>query len=479
MIPVVLMPPAFLHFASALSGQFRQRIIHFSNYVAAAMIILTIYTQIFSPGVASYDVFPFWLIPGPTFHLHVLHMLVSVILGLWLIANAARKSEKHYRIRLWWVFWAYVGGFLSGWTNYLAWYRLFPPLLNPLVALHFAAICYAIIRHQLLDIHLVIRRSLIYSILITLLTVGYFGIIHLAEWIFKTTIGYQSVGMSVLAFATMAVIFQPLRARVQAFVEQVLFGQSRDALISRLEQLEAQVDQAQKHRAVAVLAAGMAHEIKNPLTAIKTFTEYFPEKVDDAAFRKKFHRILTQEVQKIELVVRQLLDFSKPAALELQPVQVPTLLDETLELISHEGLRRHLVIERSYRDHDAVSGDPRQLRQVFLNLFLNSFEAMSDGGTLTVSTWKEENQLCVTIEDTGKGMSKAELKRLCEPHFTTKANGNGLGLSVVRNMIAAHHGTMSFDSHLGLGTRCALRFPLSAVTPQTNPCSQTSHKGEG
>ncbi len=149
MIPIVLMPPTFLHFASVLTHRWRHSILHRANYALAGITCLLIYTPLFSPGVSSYHVFPFWLIPGPIFPVHLFQMFGSAGCGLWLIAKTARTSDKSDRPRLWWLFWAYLSGFLSGFTNYLAWYRLAPPLLNPVAVLHIVAIAYAIVRHRL------------------------------------------------------------------------------------------------------------------------------------------------------------------------------------------------------------------------------------------------------------------------------------------------------------------------------------------
>ena len=213
-----------------------------------------------------------------------------------------------------------------------------------------------------------------------------------------------------------------------------------------------------------LLAAGMAHEIKNPLTSIKTFTEYLPHKYDDPAFREKFTRIVTQEVGKITSLVQRLLDFAKPAPPHLQPTHVSQLLEETLEFLSSDCLKQRIQIERAYgSDGATIQADHQQLRQVFLNLLLNSLEAMDgNGGTLSVSTTKQDARLAVTITDTGPGIPNEHLPRLFDPFFTTKPTGTGLGLSIVHRLVTEHRGTITFDSPLRHGTRCTLTFPLSS-----------------
>ena len=406
---------------------------------------------------------------------------ILVNIALWQLWHTYQQATGQRKAQMKYLFWASVIGYIGGSPDW------FPnslgfcvPILNPFgiygVPCYSLAMTYAVLQHRLFDVHLVIRKSLVYSVLITLLTVGYFGIIHFVERLFQAAFGYRSVGVSLTAFALMALVFHPLKLGIQRLVDQLLFKEPREELVKRLERLEEQVRQAEKHRAVAILAAGMAHEINNPLTSLKTFTEFFPEKVDDPVFRKKFHRIVTQEIQKIQLIVRRLLDFSKPTTLQLQPLRLSAVLDDTLELLSHECLRRDIKVERSYHEPDVISGDAQQLRQVFLNLLLNSLEAIDRSGMLTVSMTEEEGALRVTIEDTGKGIAQSDLQRIFEPLFTTKSNGTGLGLSIVRDIITDHHGTIHFDSHLDLGTRCILMFPLLNTTPDQPPMTTD---GEG
>jgi len=280
----------------------------------------------------------------------------------------------------------------------------------------------------------------------------------------------------------MALVFQPLKVGIQRIVDRLFFHAPHEAVVRRLERLEQEVWHAEKLKAVSTLAAGMAHEIKNPLTSIKTFTSYLPQHGGDPAFQEKFQRIVTHEVDKIDQIVRRLLDFARPAVPQLGPVKVSQVLDETLELLSNEAVRRRVQIMRAYTPEDAIHADPQQLRQVFLNLFLNSLEAMTPpparlpggpapdgaapplaeaagsgmngrGGRLVVSTARQPDRLTVTIQDTGCGIPKEQASHLFEPFFTTKPTGSGLGLSVAHGIIKEHRGTITIDSQPGQGTR--------------------------
>lgn len=390
-----------------------------------------------------------------------LTFFVLVNLALWRLWHAYKNADGQRKTQLRHLFWASVIGYLGGSPDWLITFGRCIPFVNPFgiygVPCYSIATTYAVLHHKLFDVNLVIRRSLVYSLLVTALTIGYFGLVYAVERLFQVTLGYQSLWASVTAFALMALAFQPLKVGIQRLVDWLLFRARHEELVTRMERLEQEARHSEKLKAVSTLAAGMAHEIKNPLTSLKTFAAYLPEKASDPIFQQKFQRIVTQEVDKIDQIVRRLLDFAKPAPPQFQPTQVARLLDETLDFLSSERLRRRVEVERSYDTDDTIQADPQQLRQAFLNLFLNSLEAMDGiGGRLSVSTRKTDNQLTVTIEDAGKGIPKEHLDRIFDPFFTTKHHGTGLGLSVVQSIIKEHGGTITIDSQVHQGTRCTV-----------------------
>jgi len=323
-------------------------------------------------------------------------------------------------------------------------------------------VTYAILKHHVMDINLVFQKGLVYSILVAGVTLVYLVAVLLAEKLFQGFLGYESIIGTLLAAVIIAIGFIPLRNAAQRFVDRALFKATPAELATQRDQLLAEVRKSDQMKAVATFAAGMAHEIKNPLTAIKTFTEFLPEKYDDPSFREKFTRIVGKEVGKIDQLVHHLLDFAKPASPQLHPLQLSELLDETLDLLSNDCLQRRVHVERTYSPTGTIQADPQQLRQVFLNLFLNSLEAMDgQGGTLTVSTTPQDGHLTVTITDTGPGIPKEHLSHLGEPFFTTKPAGTGLGLSIVHSIIQEHGGRITFKNRATGGACCTLLFPLA------------------
>lgn len=226
-----------------------------------------------------------------------------------------------------------------------------------------------------------------------------------------------------------------------------------------MERFEEESRQTEKLKAVATFAAGMAHEVKNPLSSIKTFAEYLPQKYDDPDFREKFARIVGQEVGKINELVQQLLDFAKPREPQKQPVRASRLIDETVEFLQGSLVNKHVTIVRAYSKQDEVWVDPGQMKQVFLNLLMNSVQAMERPGCITISTVAENGHLEVAVADTGRGIPKGDLPRVFDPFYTTKPDGTGLGLSVVHSIIQEHGGRVIIDSGIGRGTTVRIQLP--------------------
>lgn len=336
-----------------------------------------------------------------------------------------------------------------------------PPMGGHLVALYCIIVMYAIMRYQFLDIQVVIRRSLVYSLLVTLLTVGYFGLVYGIERGLQLTFGYRSFGVSLFAFAVMALAFQPLKVGIQRTVDWLIFGVPQEALAKRVEKLEEQALQTEKLRAVSVLAAGMAHEIKNPLTTLKTFTEFIPERQRDPAFLQKLHDVYTTEINRIQNIVKDLLDFAKPKPPQLKPVNLEFLIRSTLQLLSNDLLKQQVQWSLDCRHNGApLRADPDQLRQVLINLIQNAADAMPNGGRLSIATQSINSHIELTISDTGTGIPKDLLPKIFDPFVTTKENGNGLGLAMVHSIIRAHGGIIHADSSPGHGTTFIMSLPL-------------------
>lgn len=226
--------------------------------------------------------------------------------------------------------------------------------------------------------------------------------------------------------------------------------------------MQEELMRSERLKAVSTLAAGMAHEIKNPLTAIKTFTEYLREKKDDPEFIDKFERIVGTEVDKINNIVHQLLDFAKPAPLKLETANINNILDDTLSLLSNDIIKHNIRLIKEYSPLPDMQADPNQLKQAFLNIILNAIEAMSSGGELSVGTQTvvsgQVSRVQVIIKDTGAGIPQKDLPHIFDPFYSTKDKGTGLGLSITYEIIKKHSGSISVESEAGKGTEVKIEF---------------------
>jgi signal transduction histidine kinase len=239
---------------------------------------------------------------------------------------------------------------------------------------------------------------------------------------------------------------------------------SYDELLKVNEQLKAASERLlvqERLAAAGQFATGMAHEIKNPLSAIKTFAQYLPEKYEDPEFRKKFFRIVQSEIDRINGIVQELSDFAKPAPLQLQPVRLAELVTDTLAFLSDQCLKQSVQVETSLAINGlAIQADPRQLKQVLLNLLLNSLEATAAGGKINVRLAIQPPYVTLAIADTGCGISPECQGRVFDPFFTTKERGMGLGLAIVQGIVERHGGRISLSSTPGRGTIVEVRLPL-------------------
>jgi len=234
--------------------------------------------------------------------------------------------------------------------------------------------------------------------------------------------------------------------------------------------LKKEVARSQRLAALGNLAAGVAHEIRNPLSSIKGFATYFKERYRDIPEDKKTAEIMISEVERLNRVISQLLEFARPLDLNFQKTSLTVLVQHSLRMIEDQARQKGITL-----DSDEVSDlelviDPDKIRQVLLNLFLNAAAAMEDGGTLCVKAVSvDERYIRMTIHDTGCGIRKEDLPRIFDPYFTTKPSGTGLGLAIVHKIMEAHNGYIHIDSAFREGTTVTLILPIdekSALTPE-------------
>ena len=217
---------------------------------------------------------------------------------------------------------------------------------------------------------------------------------------------------------------------------------------------------------IGELAAGAAHEIRNPLTSIKSSLQYLESRCREEN-EKKLLGVALSETDRIDEILAALLSFSRPSEIRKEPCDLVALLEESVALVSIQARAKGVEVRTSFPPSPViVDADGSQLKQVFLNISLNSVQAMEGGGTLTVEAIRLDNgKLLVRATDTGPGISEEALEKVFDPFFTTKKGGTGLGLSICYTIVKAHGGEIEIRSRLGEGTTVLVTLPASERSP--------------
>ncbi|QMV39950.1 ATP-binding protein [Cohnella cholangitidis] len=241
--------------------------------------------------------------------------------------------------------------------------------------------------------------------------------------------------------------------RIMAFAEI-----SRN--ITARKQTEEVIRRSEKLSVIGQLAAGVAHEIRNPLTTLRGFVQLNKQQ---GALSDAYLDVMLSELDRINFIVSEFLILAKPQIGQFVPVDIRSLLQDMVSLLDSQASLINASFETRFAGPiPPVECDANQLKQVFINIIKNSLEAMEQGGgTITVELEFDsaDQAAVIRVKDQGHGISEEDLPKLCEPFFTSKASGNGLGLMVSHRIIANHKGTMSFSSKLGKGTCVEIRLP--------------------
>ena len=222
---------------------------------------------------------------------------------------------------------------------------------------------------------------------------------------------------------------------------------------------------ARKEKLVALghLAAGVAHEIRNPLSSIKGLAKYFAERTPADGEAHQLAQVMAKEADRLNRVVSELLELVRPAHLTYQSVDLNDVITHSLQLISQDAASRAITLAFTAQPALCrIQADPDRLKQVLLNLYLNAVHAIGRDGVITVAVREcGDGRVKVSVADSGKGMTAEQLQAIFTPYFTTKADGTGLGLAVVQNIVEQHGGTIHAESAPGEGALFTLYLPVN------------------
>ena len=638
----ILIPTFFIHFVQSYLNRVKKRILILAYGTSGILLILN-HTSLFVKDVVPKGSFNYASVPGIVFPLFVLYFFLILVYSSLLIVREFRNSIGIRRNQLKFIILAYVIGFSGGSTNFLLVFDIFniPPIGNYFVALYLLILFYAIIKHQLMDINIVLKKGTTYVLLVLLLYVPSFLIIILSQNFFFQQINYL---FSIIIFGILllvSMLFYKIKPGTEKVVEYFLFKnrydyretlgrfskalvtilnlqslsskivetitqtmgvekaslfflneerggyylleskninisafppilQKGDALPQYLEkikeiiireelvkgktipelqnivktmsQLEAELSiplilkgqligminlshkfnkdiyshediellnmlanqtaiaienarlyedlkksksyirRADRLASLGTLTAGLAHEIRNPLVAIKTFTQLLPERLEDEEFRNHFLNIASGEVDRISALVTELLEFARPSEPKFELEDINNILDGMILLVSTETKSKHMNIIKDYAsDLRPITLDREQMKQVFLNMLLNAIEATRENGDIYVRTrsfLKQGSEAYIQVEftDNGCGIPREYLEDIFTPFFTTKEKGSGLGLSISNQIIQDHKGYIDVESQVNKGTSFFINLPLNQDHPKRRQSDFEDHQ---
>lgn len=226
--------------------------------------------------------------------------------------------------------------------------------------------------------------------------------------------------------------------------------------ITDKKEAEEMLIRSEKMSVAGQLAAGVAHEIRNPLTALKGFVQLLQAGIEQ---KEAYYQIMIDEIEKIDTITSELLFIAKPMTDNRKHEDLSKMLNEVVTLLKTQAKRFEIKIEVTVEESISLYCDRTQIKQVFINLIKNAIEAMVDGGTIFIDTTHDDHYGYITFMDQGTGIPKHLIHKLKEPFFTTKKDGTGLGLMISNKIVENHQGKMKIQSEEGVGSTFTLVLP--------------------
>lgn len=242
-------------------------------------------------------------------------------------------------------------------------------------------------------------------------------------------------------------------------------------LQTRLAQSHATIERQEKLASLGVFAAGIAHEIRNPLTAIKVRLFTLKQSKNRDVSEREDVEVIESEINRLERIVREFLHFARPSDPELHTISIKKAFEEIQQLLARELAQKGVVLETTGAEGQMLRADPDKLKQVLVNLVQNAADSIQGSGKVTMNFSEAARRLrgrtravsIISISDTGGGISSENQKRLFDPFFTTKEKGTGLGLPIAARIIDKHGGAIECETSLGRGTTFRILLPRTAT----------------
>jgi two-component system sensor histidine kinase HydH len=228
----------------------------------------------------------------------------------------------------------------------------------------------------------------------------------------------------------------------------------------RQEQMRLQLERSQKLSLVGQVAAGVAHELKNPLASIKGAVEIISDESTADGDRDEFKSILFREIKRMDGTVTEFLEFARPKPTRIEELDLSLLVRSSLRQIEPQANKESIRIAEEIQPDIRQQGDREKLHQMILNIMLNAIQASRPEGTVSVRLSTQSQSVNLEIADQGEGITQGDIERVFEPFYTTRASGSGLGLAIVKSIVDAHGGYINIVSTPEAGTTVTVRLPL-------------------
>ena len=456
----IMIPVLYLHFVSLLTGTGGKWLVSISYLGALVFQVLNFTGYLATAKVKP----PFNFYTDalfPAYHAYTLFFFVLAGYAHWLLLKRLKTSEGSLKNQIQYVFIGTSIGFFGGCMTFPLSFNIHIfPIGTYLVVFYLVAITYAMYRHHLMDINIVLRKSLVYSLMTGILTAVYLIFITQGAHVLQGLFGASTLTTSIIAACVITAGFLPLRNRIQAFVDRYFFR-----------------DWSDRGEMVREVAAGFSHELKSPLAGLSMQAQMTLAELEEIEMdRRSLQEALPRIKEELHYIVNKAMDAARrieavrgvaePSREQVEPVDVPAVLESSLSVLQTLVSDVKADIKRDVPGNlPPVRSNQKQLEIVFINLIKNALESM--GGirgkgprTLSLAGAELDGSVLVSVKDTGAGIAAKDLSHVFDPHYTTKGRkGTGMGLFLSHQIVKAHGGSIEVKSEEGKGTEFVVRLP--------------------
>jgi len=305
---------------------------------------------------------------------------------------------------------------------------------------------------------------IIFSWIISSIIIGFLIVLYITQHFIKSTSTLMNTMKKIEAGNYQA------RLNIKSKDEFGVLGGYFNEMLNKIEEgrnkrkvLQQQIANAEKLASLGRLAAGIAHEINNPLTGVLTYSHLLLKKAQEGDPQKNKLRIIVKETTRCREIVKTLLNFARQTKPDINPANINEIIERSLSLVKNQASFQNIkIIKELNQSLPLIAVDPNQIQQVFINILLNAQEAMPDGGKLAISSNLHNKFVETKFTDTGCGIPKEEINKIFDPFYTTKqeSQGTGLGLAVSYGIIEQHHGDIEIKSKVNKGTTVIIKLPI-------------------